>query len=46
MVTEGERQGKDKLGIWNQQIQITINKITWTYCIAQGTMLISCINLQ
>ena len=27
MVTKGEKQGEDKLGIWDQQIHITIYKI-------------------
>lgn len=27
MVTKGEKQGEDKLGIWDQQIHTTIYKI-------------------
>ena len=27
MVTKGERRGRDKLGVWDQQIHMTIYKI-------------------
>ena len=42
MVTKEERGlGRDKLGVWDQQVQTTIYKIdktTRSYCIEQGTI--------
>ena len=38
----GKRDGRGKLGLWDEQINPTkykIDKITRTYCIAQGTIL-------
>ena len=41
MVTKGERRGRNKLGVWDQQIHTTMyktDKTTRSYCIAQGTI--------
>ena len=39
MVTKGERVGRDKLGVWDLQIQITTSKINnKVLLMAQGTI--------